>query len=188
VRIGNSIRVRPSDLDALWTPDMEVQAKANEQRQGGVREAWEAYLGQFSWDLWATLTFRAAEVSLHTAFSRLTEVCRRLALNAEGHIRVAFACGPQRGRIEETPHFHLLLGRIDQADPPIATDELARLWQFGDTKVEVYKPGGGAAGYMAEHDVIDMAVACPSRACWRRRPCPIARTPWPSADALFLSN
>ena len=144
-------------------------------------EAWEAYLSTFPWSLYVTFTFVFDAVSLGTAFAHFTTAVRTVARErTREHVRVGFACGPQRHRVPLPPHFHALLGPAEPRAGPLLPDVLWGLWPHGNLDVRVYDPARGAVGYVARHPHVDHVIACPTSRCWRHGPrCPHGSSRWP---------
>ena len=148
--------------------------------QERVADAWATWLARFDWDVWATLTFRHADVRPDAAWAAVTELCRSLSREEYGtHLRMAVGGGPQDHRWQATPHFHVLIGRVDATTTPVDPSVVLARWTRGNQHAVVHRAGGGAAHYLAGHEVTELLVSCPAGSCRRRGRCRVALTNWP---------
>ena len=106
-----------------------------------------AFIAQWPWHIWATLTFRSNfRISNHDLkrqwdrwLSRIIEIQRKVPY---------WVRSIEIGREHNNPHIHVLLGNID-----LPARELPRLWHpnTGNAQAETYDPEKRAAWYIAKN-------------------------------------
>ena len=156
-------------------------ALAHRAREATGDWLWSA----FTWDVFITLTFSADAVSLRLAARRFKSFARRLAAKRlRRHVRIAWFVDLQRRGV---PHFHVLLGALDEDPRRVELADMDGLWRWGDALARPYD-GRGAAFYgLRGHRHWDINVACPRpAACRRPKGCLFAPGPWPTPGGLTL--
>lgn len=105
-------------------------------------EAWTTFLER-RWGSYATLTTKrpTTERAMERLFREFVRWLGRVTATRIGWVNV-IERAPAGGRV----HMHALLGPLGTADDQAV---IRKVWQNGNAAVEPYRPGGGAAHYLA---------------------------------------
>jgi hypothetical protein len=109
----------------------------------GLRRAWAAHLGAYEWHHFATLTSRTPRSRTGLVREWAPVFVRRLERRAQR--RIDWYVAAERGASGEW-HLHALL----YGTGALSTADVERAWKIGHTRVRVYDPNRGAAGYVAK--------------------------------------
>ena len=106
-----------------------------------------AFIHQWSWNLFITLTFRAR---FPMSSDRVRSQWKRLisSINRGQRTDCYWVQSIETGKEQVIPHIHALVGGTD-----ISPREIARLWHpnTGNAKAETYDPDRRAAWYIAKN-------------------------------------
>jgi hypothetical protein len=183
---------RPNDIHddtALDAPSWQQRGNGNPDSPSlevRARRAVGEWLQTFPWDIFAHPTFRADDVALHVAAERFELFVRRLARErVERHVRISWFVDLQRRGV---PHFHVLLGTLEEDPRRVELADIDGLWVWGGLNAAPFD-GRGATFYGATHHRFwDVNVGCPRPPKCRRpgKGCVHAPGPLPTPGELIL--
>lgn len=114
-----------------------------------LREGWVAFLNQYNWDWFTTLTFRSPPTT-YTANNRLRRWLN--TIQREEKRNIGYYKGMEFTR-SGVPHFHLLMGNLDG----VRRDKYWGLWfrENGRGRILPYDSKLGAGYYLTKYVVKD---------------------------------
>jgi hypothetical protein len=123
-----------ASLDGVGRDDLKLSHDA--------RHAWGEWLGGFSWDHFATLTF-VYDSQAEAALREFGRWIRRLEQRAQRRVSWFFALEPDSGG---QLHIHVLLAGTDR----VGVGGLRGAWLNGKSHIARYQSHGGAARYVTK--------------------------------------
>jgi hypothetical protein len=111
-------------------------------RHANVLRAWGAYLHEFSWDHFATLTFRYPQ-SVDTAIREILNWVRHLSKDTQRPIPCFYAI--ERGA-SGWLHVHMLTA----GTASLTVEKMRKAWRAGISRIEVFDQTRGAAWYVSK--------------------------------------